>query len=107
VCQAANCLTHLSHPAVYVTDQNSDSVSVLSAATLKTIATVNVGRLPAAVTVSPDGSRVWVGNGFTGGVSVISTATNSVVATLAQGAGPANLDAAITDITFAPAPRRP
>ncbi|HEY6495038.1 MAG TPA: YncE family protein [Trebonia sp.] len=89
--------------ALYVTDQNSDSVSVLSAATLKVTATVSVGRLPEAVTVSPDGSQVWVGNGYTGDVSVISTATNSVVATLDQGTGTSNLDAAITDIVFAPA----
>jgi YVTN family beta-propeller protein len=47
---------------------------------------------------------VWVGNGYTGDVSVISTATNSVVATLAQGTGTSNLDAALTDIAFAPAP---
>jgi YVTN family beta-propeller protein len=89
---------------LYVADMNSDSVSVLSAATLKASATVSVGRLPMSVTTSPDGSQVWVGNGYTGDVSVISTATNSVVATLAQGAGTSNLDAALTDIAFAPAP---
>ena len=69
---------------LYVADMDSDSVSVLSAATLKASAKVSVGRLPMSVTVSPDGSQVWVGNGFTGDVSVISTATNSVVATLAR-----------------------
>jgi YVTN family beta-propeller protein len=89
---------------LYVADMNSDSVSVLSAATMKASATVSVGRLPMSVTTSPDGSQVWVGNGYTGDVSVISTATNSVVATLAQGAGTSNLDAALTDIAFAPAP---
>jgi len=87
-----------------VADMDSDSVSVLSAATMKASATVSVGRLPMSVTTSPDGSQVWVGNGYTGDVSVISTATNSVVATLAQGTGTSNLDAAITDIAFAPAP---
>src|SRR3984885_1872248 len=89
---------------LYVADMNSDSVSVLSAATMKASATVSVGRLPMSGTTSPDGSQVWVGNGYTGDVSVISTATNSVVATLAQGAGTSNLDAALTDIAFAPAP---
>lgn len=90
--------------ALYVADMNSDSVSVLSAATMKASATVSVGRLPMSVTTSPDGSQVWVGNGYSGDVSVISTATNSVVATLAQGTGTSNLDAALTDIAFAPAP---
>jgi YVTN family beta-propeller protein len=57
-----------------------------------------------SVTVSPDGSQVWVGNGFTGSVSVIATATNSIVATVGGGPGTSTLDAAITDIAFAPAP---
>ena len=89
---------------LYVADMNSDSVSVLSAATLKTTGTISVGRLPMSVTVSPDGSQVWVGNGFSGSVSVIATATDSIVATVGGGPGTSTLDAAITDIAFAPAP---
>jgi YVTN family beta-propeller protein len=89
---------------LYVADMNSDSVSVLSAATLLTTGTINVGRLPMSVTVSPDGSQVWVGNGFTGSVSIIATANNSIVATVGGGPGTSTLDAAITDIAFAPAP---
>ena len=89
---------------LYVADMNSDSVSVLSAATLKSTGTISVGRLPMSVTVSPDGSQIWVGNGFSGSVSVIATATNSIVATVGGGPGTSTLDAAITDIAFAPAP---
>jgi len=89
---------------LYVADMNSDSVSVLSAATLQTTGTISVGRLPMSVTVAPGGSQVWVGNGFTGSVSVIATATNAVVATVGGGSGTSTLDAAITDIAFAPAP---
>jgi YVTN family beta-propeller protein len=89
---------------LYVADMNSDSVSVLSAATLQTTGTISVGRLPMSVTVSPDGSQVWVGNGFTGSVSIIATANNSIVATVGGGPGTSTLDAAITDIAFAPAP---
>ena len=89
---------------LYVADMNSDSVSVLSAASLKTTGTISVGRLPMSVAVSPDGSQLWVGNGLTGTVSVIATATNSIVATVPSGQGTATLDAAITDIAFAPAP---
>jgi YVTN family beta-propeller protein len=39
------------------------------------------------VTVSPDGSQVWAGNGFSASVSIIATATNSIVATV-DGPGP-------------------
>jgi len=90
--------------ALYVADMNSDSVSVLSAATLKTTGTISVGRLPMSVTVSPDGSQAWVGNGLSGSVSIIATATGKVVATVGGGPGTSTLDAAITDIAFAPAP---
>ena len=57
-----------------------------------------------SVAVSPDGSQVWVGNGLSGSVSVIATATGKVVATVGGGPGTSTLDAAITDIAFAPAP---
>jgi len=57
-----------------------------------------------SVAVSPDGSQVWVGNGYTGDVSVISTATNSVVATLARGPARRTSTPPFTDIVFAPAP---
>jgi YVTN family beta-propeller protein len=89
---------------LYVADMNSDSVSVLNAATLQVTGTISVGRLPESVAVTPDGSEVWVGNGYSGSVSVISTANNSVVATVGGGPGTSTLDAAITSITFAPAP---
>jgi YVTN family beta-propeller protein len=87
-----------------VADMDSDSVSVLNAATLQVTGTISVGRLPESVAVSPDGSEVWVGNGYSGSVSVIATANNSVVATVGGGPGTSTLDAAITSITFAPAP---
>ncbi|MFY9670353.1 MAG: hypothetical protein WAK44_20580 [Trebonia sp.] len=90
--------------ALYVADMNSDSISVLSAATLKVTGTIRVGRLPMSVAVSPDGSQAWVGNGLSGSVSVIATATGKVVATVGGGPGTSTLDAAITDIAFAPAP---
>jgi YVTN family beta-propeller protein len=57
-----------------------------------------------SVSVSPDGSEVWVGNGYSGSVSIIAAANNSVVATVGGGPGTSTLDAAITGIVFAPAP---
>jgi phospholipase C len=57
-----------------------------------------------SVTVSPDGSEVWAGNGYSGSVSIIAAATNAVVATVGGGPGTSTLDAAITDIAFTPAP---
>ena len=43
-------------------NEESDTVSVLDAASFKTMTTVRVGQMPHNVQVSPNGSRVWVTN---------------------------------------------
>jgi YVTN family beta-propeller protein len=48
-------------------------------------ATIPVGSSPFGVTVSPDGSRVYVANRFTNNVSVINAATNSVLINIPVG----------------------
>jgi YVTN family beta-propeller protein len=67
---------------VYVTNDDSGTVSVISTATNTVTATVNVGSEPEGVAVSPSGAYVYVANGDSdagnGSVSVISTATNTV-----------------------------
>ena len=58
---------------------------------LTSLATIRVGTLynfPVALTLSPDGSHVYVANNTDGTVSVISTATNTVTASIATGSGP-------------------
>jgi YVTN family beta-propeller protein len=62
--------------------------AVISTATNTVTATVVVGSRPYGVAVTPDGSRVYVANGFSDTVSVISTATNTVTATVAVGTEP-------------------
>ena len=47
------------------------------------IAPVNVGALPYGVSVSPDGSKVYVTNTGDQDVSIIATSTNTVIATVA------------------------
>ena len=84
----------------YVTDMNSDSVSAISTSTLRTIATVHVGRLPEAVAVTPDGRQVWVGNDLSGNITVINPATNTVTTTISGGSGTATLLAGPLGIAF-------
>ena len=56
-----------------------NTVSVIDTATNTVTATVNVGRSPAGVAVTPDGRKVYVANRLDAGtVSVIDTATNTV-----------------------------
>ena len=67
----------------YITNVNSNTVSVIDTVTNTVIATIPVGLNPFGVAVSFDGSKVY----FThvGGVSVIDTVTNTVVATIPVG----------------------
>jgi YVTN family beta-propeller protein len=72
----------------YVTNRNSNTVSVIDTATAIVKATVAVEGSPIRVAVAPDGRRAYVtitnprGPGMTWGVSVIDTTTNVVINTI-------------------------
>jgi YVTN family beta-propeller protein len=94
---------------VYVTNFSGNTVSVITTATDMVTAVVNgsscaaaipVGSFPFGVTVSPDGSMVYVANQGNdveaGTVSVIATASNTVTATITVGLQPVALDVFIS-----------
>lgn len=107
--------TTLAADQVYVANEGADTVSVLDAASLKTLSSVRVGKMPHNVQVSPDGKLVWVTNNGepgqavdasvhkgmaqgdhavmeTGGaVWAIDSATNEVVAKVPVGMHPAHV----------------
>ncbi|MCA1636423.1 MAG: HYR domain-containing protein [Acidobacteria bacterium] len=62
---------------VYVSNNSSNTVSVINTASDLVTHTVPVGSSPDSMAVSPDGLRVYVGQ-HGGGVSVINTATKAV-----------------------------
>ena len=75
----------------YVTNSQDNTVSVIDTATNTVVATVPVGVNPSGIAITPDGTRAYTANGFTGAsntVSVMETATNTVVATVTVGVGP-------------------
>src|SRR5215471_7006028 len=77
----------------YITNENSNTVSVIDTATDTVSATIPVGLIPFGVAVSPDGSKVYVTNSSTANsapntVQVIDTATNTVSATITVGLTP-------------------
>lgn len=67
--------------------QHFGDVSVINTADNTVIGTITVGGNPAALAVSPDGSRLYVGSN--GALSVIDTATSTIVATISVYAGTA------------------
>lgn len=78
----------LARPFAYVPGLNlgPDVVTVIDTATNLIVATIPVGDFPGGIAVSPDGSRVVVGHGISGGfVSIIDASRNVVLATLPTG----------------------
>jgi PGF-pre-PGF domain-containing protein len=76
------------NPYAYVTNYNSNTVSVIDTTTNKVTATMPVGIRPWGVAVNPDGTRVYVTNWNSNTVSVIDTVTNTVTATVNVGSNP-------------------
>ena len=70
----------------YITNEESNTVSVIDTAINQVTATIPVNSFPFGVAVSPGGSRVYVA--ISGAVSVIDVATNTVTATIPVGGPP-------------------
>jgi YVTN family beta-propeller protein len=73
---------------VYVTNNGSNTVSVIDGATKTVTATITVGGAPAGVAVDPSTDTVYVTNNGSNTVSVIDGATNTVTATVNVGSDP-------------------
>ncbi|MDD5529525.1 MAG: T9SS type A sorting domain-containing protein [bacterium] len=67
---------------IYVTSCNTNEVFVIDALTDSLMDTINVGKRPIGVTVSPSTGYVYVSNYDTTTISVINDSTDSVVATI-------------------------
>jgi YVTN family beta-propeller protein len=70
---------------LWVVDNLSNDVRVVSAATLAPSTAIKVGRYPYGALASPDGRTVYVSNWDDGTVSVIDTASKQVSATIDVG----------------------
>jgi|GEM_PF-735790 len=71
----------------YVADLNSYLVSVINIASNQVIGRIDAGNSPKAVSVSPDGSRVYVGNTADNTITVINAATNGIITTIQDNGG--------------------
>jgi len=66
----------------YIPNQIDNTVSVINILTNTVIATINVGRTPTGVAISPDNTRVYITNQLSQTVSVIDATTNTVIASI-------------------------
>jgi YVTN family beta-propeller protein len=84
-------LTAFASPFAYITNNASNTVSVVDTATNTVTANVAVGTGPTGVAVNAAATRVYVTNSTSSTVSVINTSTNTVSATVAVGIGPVGI----------------
>jgi YVTN family beta-propeller protein len=75
----------------YITNFESNFVSVIDTTTDAVIAGIPVGTDPNSLAGTPDGSTVYVANKLTNNVSRIATATNTVTATIRVGFAPVGI----------------
>src|SRR3989441_8071248 len=76
---------------VFVTNEKSDDVTVIDAATRTVVGTIRVGKRPRGVAVSPDGRRVYVSNSNSDSLSVIDAKSLEGLKTVPAGVGPPGL----------------
>ena len=75
-------------PFAYITNEESNDISVIDTPTNKVTATISVGSNPVGAAINPNGTKVYVVNVHSNDVSVIDTATNTVTATVPAGSSP-------------------
>jgi YVTN family beta-propeller protein len=75
-------------PFAYITNGDSNNVSVIDTVTNKVTATISVGSNPMGVAISQDGAKAYVGNANSNNVSIIDTATNNLIASVQVGNSP-------------------
>ena len=76
---------------VYVANRLAGTISVVSFARRRVVATWHVGGSPDMLQVSPDGTELWASNRFNGTVSVIDTRTGRLIHTIVVGSSPHGL----------------
>lgn len=69
-------------------DRGAGTVTAISASTLTVARTMEVGRWPRGIAVTPDGRRLYVANNGTNTVSVLDAQGGNAVATVPVGRGP-------------------
>ncbi len=75
----------------YITNQSSNTVSVIDTSANTVSTTITVGNSPTGAAVTPNGSKAYIANRTDGTVSVINTVNNTVSKTITVGTSPAGV----------------
>jgi YVTN family beta-propeller protein len=88
---AERFVAHPTLPVIYASLPSLNSVAVIDRQTLAVVATVPIGSNPRGMTLSADGSRLYVANSGSNFVGIIDTATNTTLPSLAVPVQPTDL----------------
>ena len=72
----------------YVTDYDSNAISVVDLRLKKTLYSIPVGKRPNAITINPDTNKIYVSNYGSDSVTVIDALHNKILSTIAIGNAP-------------------
>src|SRR6266508_5486718 len=72
-------------PFVYISNERSNDVTIIDAATDQVIATVPVGARPRGLRLSPDGKILYVALGQENKIALVDTASRKVASKIAAG----------------------
>ncbi len=76
---------HPKKPIVFVTNINSNSVSVIDLDLGKVVRIISCGSGTEGIDITPDGSEVWVVNKFDDTINIINTASLKIIKTINTG----------------------
>ena len=74
----AGATSAAAEPLVYVSNERSNSVTVIDASSDKVVATIPVGNRPRGIGVSPDGKTIYVALGHDNAIAVVDAASRAV-----------------------------
>ena len=70
---------------LYVTNEDSNNVTVINGDTNAVLATIAIGKRPRGLKVSPDGSKLYVASGRSHAISVVDIASKKMVTEIPTG----------------------
>lgn len=83
--------TASAYPFAYITNAESNNVSVIDTASNKITATIPVSANPSGIAINPRGNRAYVANTVSNNVSVIDTASKRVIFNIPVGDFPTDI----------------
>ena len=72
---------------LFVTNQRSNTVSVINLSEMKTVKTINVGEYPEGIDLHPNNIHLYVANWFDNIISIIDIPTLKVISEIEVGEG--------------------